>query len=103
MRRQHGVPGDSQESNEAHANIDTGPGSGGIYTRRWAGTSSILLITVIVKSEKFILFREFCLGMEAPNTDSAKPMEHRVTVPTKYRKLSNTLTVKFQDTRPNRG
>ena len=39
IRSQDGVPRYCQESNETHANIDSGPGSGGIYTRCRTGKS----------------------------------------------------------------
>ena len=96
-RIQDGVPRDCQESNEAHANTDPGPGSGCVYTRCRPGKKSVLLIILIVTL--FSIIREFCPDTEVPSIDSANLIKHLVMAPTKFRKLSNTSITMFQDTR----
>ena len=97
IRIQDGVPRNCQKSNEAHANTDSGPSSGCVYTRCRPGKKSVLLIILIITISSII--REFCPDTEVPSIDSASLIKHLVTVPTKFRKLSNTSTTMFQDTR----
>ena len=99
-RSQDGVPRNCQTSNEAHANTDTGPGSGGVYTRRRTG--KIKSAHHFHRYTNSSIIRAFCPGMEVPSTDSANLIKPLVTAPaTKFRKLSNTSTVMFQDTHPD--
>ena len=96
FRIQDGVPRNCQESNEAHANTGSGPGTGCVYTRCRPGKSVLLIILIVTH---FSIIREFCPDTEVPSIDSANLIKHLVMVLTRFRKLSNTSTTMFQDTR----